>query len=361
MSKIVIKIPKEDIIYDIHVKANQLDTLAEIIAANDHSNLFIIDDINVDNLYGKVMRNSFLKAGMKSYTYTIPDGESEKNWYRAKKIMDVAFEKGLDRKSAFIAFGGGVVGDLVGFISSLYMRGIDYYQVPTTLIAQVDSCIGGKTAVNHKKGKNLIGSFYHPRAVFSDTTILRSLPKRELISGLSEVVKYAVISDIELFNFLDDHYQYLLDENQNDLYREIVVRCCEIKAEIVEKDEKDHGLRRFLNFGHTIGHGLESSSRGSVNHGEAVAIGMVLASRISVDLGMLKSKEKDRIEKLLSKLGLPTKANEYNLQEVIRYIEYDKKKIDGSFNFVLPSSIGVMNNKLVKVDKAHLLKILEEN
>lgn len=270
----------------------------------------------------------------------IPDGETSKSLSVAEKVFTRAIESGLDRKSVIIALGGGVVGDLAGFVAATFMRGINLIQIPTTLLAQVDSSVGGKTAVNHALGKNLIGAFHQPRAVFIDLKFLESLPEREIKSGLGEVVKCGVIRDEKFFSFLEDNAEKILQRDLKTLAH-VVRRCCEIKAQVVAADEKESGLRRILNFGHTLAHAIEEETAyKKFRHGEAVAVGMVAAARISHALGKTSAENVRRLENLLKRFGMMTTCAGLDADKLYAVTFRDKKTVGGVVNWVLMKNFG---------------------
>lgn len=268
----------------------------------------------------------------------VPDGEAAKTWETVEEVLGKLLELGLDRKSSLVALGGGTVGDLAGFVASIYMRGIQVIQVPTTLLGMVDSSIGGKTAVNHPKGKNLVGSFHQPSKVIIDPVFLESLPEREIRSGLAETVKYGVISDEELFGLLE---KTRFTEFDPETMVQIIARCAAIKARYVEKDERDDkGIRASLNYGHTTGHSIESLSKHEVNHGEGVAIGMNVASLIAEKECYVTLEMRKRQEKLLKTIGLPVKVPDLPIKKLVEVMHKDKKAEGGKIRFVLPVGIG---------------------
>ena len=235
----------------------------------------LVTDTNVEKIFAAEIKKILESAGLEIKLVTIPAGETSKSLSEAEKIFTAAIEYGLDRKSAIFALGGGVVGDLTGFVAAAYLRGVPFIQIPTTLLSQVDSSVGGKTAVNHKLGKNLIGAFYQPKAVFIDLDMLKTLPAREIKSGLGEIVKYGIIRDSKFFDYVENNAEKIL-RLENEVMENIIARSCEIKADVVSKDEKESGLRRILNFGHTMAHAIEEATNYSkYAHGEAVAIGMI--------------------------------------------------------------------------------------
>ena len=270
----------------------------------------------------------------------IPDGETSKSLFEAEKLYTRAIEASLDRKSVIIALGGGVVGDLAGFVAATFMRGINLIQIPTTLLAQVDSSVGGKTAVNHTLGKNLIGAFHQPKAVFIDLNFLKMLPEREIKSGLGEIIKYGVISDEKFFSYLEDNADRILQRDLNILAK-IVKHSCEIKAKVVSADEKESGLRRILNFGHTLAHAIEEQTGyKKFRHGEAVAIGIMAAALISCELGKTSAENVNRIESLLKKFDMMTNCAGLDADKLYLVTFRDKKTVGGVVNWVLMRDFG---------------------
>ena len=292
---------------------------------------------SVDKLYGK--QTMVALEAFHPGKVIVPDGEDAKTWDAAGDLLGWLIKQGLDRRGAVVALGGGSVGDSTGFAASIYMRGVRAVQVPTTLLGQVDSGVGGKTAVNHVMGKNLIGSFHQPSLVACDTGLLATLSKRELRSGLAEVAKYGVIGDAILYKGVEVEAEKLLSAD-TDALRWVVTRCIAAKARHIEVDERDEkGIRAALNYGHTVGHAVETLSGHSIRHGEAVAMGMVTASRVAVSLGLLKKTDLERQIKLLEALGLPVEAP-YGVEEIIPLMRGDKKAEHGSIRLVLPTGIG---------------------
>lgn len=295
----------------------------------------IICDLHCENLL-----TSLKDSGINTGITLVPDGEEAKTWSSAESLIGDMLEIGLDRKSIVIAFGGGTVGDLSGFVASIYMRGISLIQIPTTLLAQVDSSLGGKAAVNHPSGKNLIGSFHQPNLVLSDTKILETLPKREILNGLGEVVKHGVIADADLFKYVKDNSDKILEADP-DILCEVVKRNVSIKGGFVEKDERDlTGIRAVLNYGHTTGHALEKMTNMGLKHGEAVALGMCVASNISVEQGLMKQEDADRQRDLLENLGFDLTPPRVAPEKLVKTMWLDKKIEADTIRFILPTGIG---------------------
>lgn len=327
--------------YDICIGNNLDNEIKNFLATKNYSDkALIISDSNVFNLYGEKFKNLFKDAGFQVAGYVANPGEGAKSLGEAEKIYTKAIEENLDRKSLIVALGGGVVGDLAGFIAATYLRGTPFIQIPTSLLATVDSSVGGKVAVNHELGKNLIGAFYQPEAVFIDVDLLKSLPEREIKTGCGEVVKYGVIKDAKFFDYLEENTQSVLNL-KDDVIEKIITTSVKIKADVVSKDEREGDLRRILNFGHTVGHAVEKETHFSVyNHGEAVAIGMVAAMKMSEKLKLIENKDTLRLENLLKKLQLPIRTQKVSLDGIKKSMLHDKKTINGKINFVLPVKIG---------------------
>jgi 3-dehydroquinate synthase len=302
----------------------------------------IITDTNVGKFFAKPVYESLLKAGFEPVLITVPAGETAKSLKSAQSCYDQLALHKLERKSFIVALGGGVVGDLAGFVAATYLRGIQFVQVPTTLLAQVDSSVGGKTGVNLKAGKNLVGAFYQPRLVLCDLETLKTLPEREFISGLAEVIKYGIIYDAKLFAQLERELPKILKRDEKIL-APVIARCCEIKAEVVSQDETENGLRAILNFGHTIGHAIENSfGYGKFLHGEAISIGQVAAAKLSAKILGLPQCDVERIENLFARAGLPVqiKLNSAQRKKLFDAMMLDKKASRGEIKFVLAEKIG---------------------
>jgi 3-dehydroquinate synthase len=302
----------------------------------------IISDRNVAPLYAKAAQKALVRAGFAVGLVTIPAGETAKSLRVLELCYDRLATQRLERKSFIVALGGGVVGDLAGFVAATYLRGVAFVQVPTTLLAQVDSSVGGKVGMNLKAGKNLVGAFHQPRLVLCDLGTLASLPMREYRAGLAEVIKYGIIYDARLFARLERDLPKLLRRDPRTL-ASVVARCCEIKADVVRQDETESGLRAILNFGHTIGHALEAISHyGKYLHGEAIAIGQVVAAKLSAQVLGLPASEVERIERLFGRAGLPTQLNlsAPDKRKLLLAMKLDKKVSSGEIKFVLARRIG---------------------
>lgn len=296
----------------------------------------IITDSNVRKLYGEDLKKFIQSQDLDVELFDFSLGESSKNWEMAGKIGRELIKKEFDKNSMIIALGGGVVGDLAGFIASFYERGIDYIQIPTTLLAQVDSSIGGKTGVNVPEGKNLFGSFYQPKVVFIDIEFLKTLPEEEIKNGLAEIIKYGVIQDSELFKYLEQNYPQRTDE----FYLKIIKKSCDIKAKIVEQDEREEKLRKILNYGHTIGHAIETMEEyKGISHGEAIGLGMVYEGKISNKLGLLNAQDLRKQNQLIQAVGLPI-TYKGDPDDLIEIMKRDKKAGSGEIYFILPTKIG---------------------
>src|SRR5262245_33333515 len=304
--------------YPIHIGPG-LIARAELIAERlPQKRVALVTNSTVGPLYAASLRQALEERGVAVIEIALPDGEQYKNWETLNGIFDTLLEKRAERRTTIIALGGGVVGDLAGFAAAVYQRGVPFIQVPTTLLAQVDSAVGGKTAVNHPLGKNMIGAFYQPIAVVADTDTLATLPRRELAAGIAEVVKYGVIQDADFFSWLEANMDRLVNREAEALAYAIE-RSCAIKADIVARDERETGDRALLNYGHTFGHAIENAlGYGEWLHGEAVAAGMVLAARLSQRLGLIGEGEVKRIAGILARAGLPVAAPDLGVE---RYLD----------------------------------------
>jgi len=302
----------------------------------------VITDARVGRRFAQAALDSLSAAGFQPVMITVPAGETSKRLAMVERCQNQLAAHRLERKSFIVALGGGVVGDLAGFVAATYLRGVPFVQVPTTLLAQVDSSVGGKTGVNLKAGKNLVGAFYQPRLVLCDLDTLATLPRREYVSGLAEVIKYGIIYDAALFARLEKQLPQLLRRAPGVL-TSVIARCCEIKAEVVGQDETESGLRAILNFGHTIGHAIENSSGyGKFLHGEAISMGQVAAARLSQRLLGMPEADVTRVRELLAGCGLPVgmKLSPVHRRKLLRAMQLDKKVTDGEIKFVLAEKLG---------------------
>ncbi|OAG28390.1 3-dehydroquinate synthase [Thermodesulfatator autotrophicus] len=301
----------------------------------------LISDSQVAELLGEDLLCLLKEAGLSAELFIFPAGEASKNMDTVVSLAREMIRAGFDRKCAVIALGGGVTGDLAGFLASIYLRGVPYVQIPTSLLAQVDSSVGGKTGVDLPEGKNLLGTFYQPWRVYIDYGVLSTLPFEHLKNGLAEVAKYGCISSPELFEFLEQNSQKLLNYDAESL-EHIIYESCRIKAEVVSRDEKEGGLRRILNFGHTLGHAIEAAANYQILHGLCVSIGMVAAALLSEKLGVAEEKISPRLVKLLEALGLPTRIpQELETEEILSFLRADKKVWKGKLIFVLLKKLGI--------------------
>lgn len=333
--------PHMDRSYAITIRAGLMAELPATIArAWRGRSVFIITDTRVGPLLGRRLHGGLEHAGMHAVLMDIPAGERSKNGETVRRLYTALLQHGIDRQSLIVALGGGVVGDVAGFVAATVLRGVRYIQVPTSLVAQLDSSIGGKVGIDLPIGKNLVGAFHQPSAVYIDPQVLESLPARQFREGLAELVKIAAALDVELFRLIEKHAGKITPSNI-PLLRDLIGQAVALKASIVQKDELETGLRKTLNLGHTIGHAIEAASRYRIKHGEAVAMGLSCEARMAVSLGLLREKERRRLAALLTRLGLPTAfPATVNVQRFQQALSVDKKRAQGSPRFVLLRSIG---------------------
>ncbi len=327
--------------YPIYIEDGCMESLGRDLYEKKTGHKYgVVADDKVAALYGTLFIDSLKKAGIDAALFTFPEGEHNKTLQTVGTLASQLAQAGFDRHDALIAFGGGVTGDITGFLASAYMRGIPFVQVPTTLLSQVDSSVGGKTGVDIPEGKNLIGAFYQPEAVYIDIGLLKTLPEDQLLGGLAEVIKHGIIRDKDFFSFLEKNRQAILDRDQK-MIEKTVYKCCQIKAEVVSEDEREGGIRKILNFGHTIGHAVEGASDYSLIHGFAVSIGMVAASRLAVANNILSEKENKKIYNILSAYKMPVEVPaSLDRKRIKRYILTDKKAVSGQVFYVFPTEIG---------------------
>ena len=329
--------------YDILIGAKLEALGAEMAKLRTGRKAAVVTNPTVNALYGRRVLASLKDAGFSAMPVEVPDGEQYKTLDWANAIFTALLINTFDRRTPLVALGGGVIGDLTGFAAACYMRGAPFMQVPTTLLAMVDSSVGGKTGVNHPLGKNMIGAFHQPKLVLMDLDTLATLPKEEFLSGMAEVIKYGVIWDRELFDFLGRNREKIMARQEGPLGH-IIRRSCEIKADVVSKDEREGGLRAILNFGHTVGHAVETLSDYASRHGEAVAIGMVCAAKLAHRAGFCEAKVPERVEKLITDYGLPAGLSAMKERpaaaRIMDALQVDKKAEGGKVRFVLPKKIG---------------------
>lgn len=324
--------------YPIHIGNGILaDRLGSLLSGRS---VCIVTDNVVSPLYLERVESTLALSGRPSCTITLPSGEEHKTLATVGSIFDAMLDAGLGRDCVLVALGGGVVGDMAGFAAACFQRGIEFLQAPTTLLAQVDSAVGGKTAVNHPRGKNLIGAFHQPSAVVIDTDTLSTLEPRQFRAGIAEIVKYGLVADPRFFDWLEEHMAQLIGQDPATL-QAAIHRSCSIKAQIVSEDEREHGRRAILNLGHTFGHAIEAGlGFGTWLHGEAVAAGTVLAARLSVHIGWLEMAALTRIERLLEQADLPIEAPGLPAERMVELMQRDKKVRDGRVHLVLLRGIG---------------------
>ncbi|WP_112990635.1 bifunctional shikimate kinase/3-dehydroquinate synthase AroKB [Herminiimonas fonticola] len=326
--------------YPISIGQELLSDPAVVAAHIPGPRVAIVTNTVVAPLYLDRLSKTLEAAGKRVTHIILPDGEEEKNWTNLMKVFDVLLTEKCDRKTTLIALGGGVIGDMTGFAAAAYMRGVPFVQVPTTLLSQVDSSVGGKTGINHPLGKNMIGAFYQPQAVIADTSTLNTLPARELSAGLSEVIKHGAIIDAPFFDWIEANIAKLVAKDA-DALAYAIKRSCEIKADVVRQDEREGGLRAILNFGHTFGHAIEAGmGYGVWLHGEAVGCGMVMAADLSQRLGFIDAQSKERIVAVVKAAGLPTVAPDLGVARWLELMEVDKKNEGGEIKFILLKPLG---------------------
>jgi 3-dehydroquinate synthase len=326
--------------YPIHIGRGLLDDAQWILPHLAQKKAAIVTNSTVAPLYLARLQGVLEAAGVEVLPVILPDGEEHKTWETLNLIFDALLSARCERKTTLLALGGGVIGDMTGFAAACYQRGAPFIQVPTTLLAQVDSSVGGKTAINHPKGKNMIGAFYQPRAVIADMTLLDTLPQRELAAGLAEVIKYGLLGDAAFLDWLEANMAKLVARD-HDALAYAVRRSCEMKAEIVAQDEKETGLRALLNLGHTFGHAIEAGlGYGVWLHGEAVGAGMVLAAALSHELGWLSQADLERTIRIVAAAGLPTRSPDLGVDAWLEYMSHDKKVESGRLRFILLKELG---------------------
>jgi len=354
-----ISVPLQNRSYPIWIEKGLLTKLPELLKPMNQGQKWVIFSQNeIISLYGNSLYKGLKSAGFQVELVVLPNGEKAKSLNELEGIFSQLIGMGCDRSSTFLALGGGVVGDTTGFIAGTFMRGVDYIQIPTTLLAMVDSSIGGKTGVNLPDGKNLVGAIWQPKAVVIDIELLKSLQEREITSAMGEVLKYGAILDRNLFEVVAENLNDLLNLSKPELLTEVIGRCAKLKADVVVEDEREGGKRRILNFGHTIGHALETHfGFETLRHGEAVAYGMLAAGKLSNEDGRLEIEDFELLQTTIKKLPLP-KLPEFDAENILKIMQRDKKVKDRKINFVLLEAIG----KTVIVDsieKESIIKAME--
>lgn len=337
-----VHVPLGDRSYDISIgTGNLVDVGRWVTSLRSVTHAVVISDANVAKHYQQRVEEAIAGEGVRVTSLVVPAGEPSKSVSTAQSLWEAALADRVDRKSVVVALGGGVVGDLAGFIAATMTRGLDFFQIPTSLLAQVDSSVGGKVGINLPSAKNIVGAFWQPKGVLIDTAVLETLPRREYLSGLAEVVKYGVILDAEFFSYLEANIQPMLDRDPAVLQK-IVARSCELKAQVVAEDETETtGLRAILNYGHTYCHALETvAGYGEYLHGEAVSVGMLCASRLGEKLGVFDAESTQRQFKLLSALELPVATPKLDERAILSVMQRDKKVEHGKLRFIVPHRIG---------------------
>ncbi len=359
-----VKVDLSERSYDIYIGSGLIDVLgkklSEIISAKK---VALISDKNVYNLYGRQAEESLKQAGLEVFGYVADPGEKTKSLKVAEKIYDFLYDAKIERSDVIVALGGGVIGDLTGFIAGTWLRGVPFVQVPTTLEADIDASVGGKTAVNHPKGKNLIGLFNQPKFVLMDTDTLKTLSSRDIRAGLAESIKHAIIRDADFFQYHKENREKILSLDSS-IIEDLLARNCSIKAGVVSEDEREANLRAILNFGHTIGHAIESAGLYQLRHGEAVALGMISAGFIAKERKMFSDKEFSEIEHIIREYQLPSRLANLDFDILYELMQRDKKVRAGKIRFVLPRRIGdveIVNDVTVEQIKSAVEYIGVEN
>ena len=350
--------------YPIYVGRAMTASFAQTCAGHGiPDRIVIVTDTNIAPYYLQAFRKNLREFKFNVTSIVIPPGERQKSLRQANAIFTEMLKSGVGRRSAVVALGGGVIGDLSGFVAATYQRGLSLVQVPTTLLAQVDSSIGGKVAVNHPLGKNMIGAFHQPKFVWTDTDCLRTLPKREIICGIGEIVKYGLIFDAGFFAYLESNLERLLDLDPETVLH-VQTRCSELKAEITSKDERETGIRTVLNLGHTVGHALEAAGHFRLlKHGEAVLLGMMAESYIAREMGLIHDDAHDRIVQLIRRIPVKFRRGDVRSSDVLRLMSHDKKSIAGKKRFVLPIRIGEVqvvedvDHSLIRASLSDILRV----
>lgn len=333
-------VPTPSHAYPIYISRHLYTRPEQVLAPYLSQKVAVITNTTVAPLYLARLQQTLDALGREHFSIILPDGEAYKDWSTLNLIYDGLMQAHAERSTTLVALGGGVIGDMVGFAAATYQRGVPFVQMPTTLLSQVDSSVGGKTAINHPLGKNMIGAFYQPQAVLADLSSLATLPRREFSAGMAEVIKYALLGDASFLSWLETHIGALMAQ-EADVMALAIYRCCQMKADIIAQDEKEQGIRAHLNLGHTFGHAIEAQmGYGTWLHGEAVAAGMVLACRLSEALGYISADDTARVCALLSNAGLPTEPPAMPLSTWLAHMQHDKKVHQGQMRFVVLQRLG---------------------
>ncbi len=356
----VVDVQLADRSYRIHIHSAASDHFAAEVTGTlgDLSHALVIADASICQSWANVLVDQLTKSGAKADLFQVPSGEKSKSIAQYESLLEWMLECGADRRSVVVAIGGGVIGDLAGFAAASFTRGVRFVQVPTTLLAMVDSSVGGKTGINLPTAKNMVGAFWQPSLVWIDTEVLSTLPPRDFISGLAEVIKYGVIDDADFFHWLEENWQALVDRD-NEAVRIAIARSCQSKAKVVGEDEREtSGRRAILNYGHTFAHAIESTAGyGTFMHGEAVAIGMQMAARLAIDIGKCDTQVLDRQTKLLTNVGLPITFADADTDAMLAAMQRDKKVAHGQLRFILPTQVGHVD-LVGDVDQAAVTKAI---
>ena len=326
--------------YGIHIGTGLIDQASLFSPCKKASSIYIVTNTTIEPLYADRLTTTLETLGKVVRRIVLPDGESYKDWKNLQLIFDALLTHGADRQTMLVALGGGVIGDMTGFAAASFMRGIRFIQVPTTLLAQVDSSVGGKTGINHPLGKNMIGAFHQPEAVIADLETLKTLPARELSAGLAEVIKHGAIADAQFLDWIEINAKALL-ACDTEAMAHAVLRSCEIKSAVVSADEREGGIRATLNFGHTFGHAIEAGmGYGEWLHGEAVGCGLVLGADLSHRLGQISQMDLDRLIKIIHSMNLPTQPPKFGAERYLELMQVDKKTEAGTIRYVLLEKMG---------------------
>lgn len=333
--------------YPIHIGTDLIDQEQLFSACQTATSIYIVTNTTVAPLYAHRLTQTLEKLGKTVRTIVLPDGESYKDWKNLQLIFDDLLKSGADRQTMLVALGGGVIGDMTGFAAASYMRGVRFIQVPTTLLAQVDSSVGGKTGINHPLGKNMIGAFHQPVAVIADLNTLKTLAPRELSAGLAEVVKHGAIADKDFLNWIEANAKALM-ACDTEAMAYAVLRSCQIKSAVVSADEREAGIRATLNFGHTFGHAIEAGlGYGKWLHGEAVGCGMVMAANLSCRLNLISQSEEEQLTKIIQLMNLPTQPPKFGAERYMELMQVDKKAEGGQIRYVVLEKMGQAQIKSV--------------